>query len=279
MALYGTPLDERAIIYTLQSGGIRNIIHLSDETATKDNVLANLLEFSAGRPSVVYLLGHYEPLPRDVQVRKKFWTHDCYKKPEHRGPSRGVSAERIYQLLSEPDISRACLVSFFFQKRPKIPLAYNRAPRQFLTDFCYADNINRLRYKLEIIEGVPSWSELNEGIERNSQDMILHFAACKVNERAYETKQGGFFTQSLCEVIDTPMPLPDLLATVRKGVQNLIKDADFGPEEHNPCQTPQIYSSHPLDLKDTSILEKFGLFYRPVTCSPQNNSHFRFWFY
>ncbi|KAG8778389.1 hypothetical protein FRC12_025001 [Ceratobasidium sp. 428] len=258
MALYGAPLDERAIICTLQSGGIRDIIHLSDETATKDNVLANLLEVSVGRPSVVYLSGHYEPPPGGgARVQKKFWTHDCYKKPEHRGPSRGVSAQRIYQLLSEPDTSRACL---------------------FLTDFCYADNINSLRYRLEVIEGIPSWSELDEGIERGDQDVILHFAACKANERAFETEQGGFFTQSLCEVMSTPTPLPDLLMTVRKGVQRLIRVGDFGPEEHKACQTPQIYSSHPLDLEDASILEKFGLFYRPVN-PPQSNSRFRSWFY
>ncbi|KAG9102311.1 hypothetical protein FS749_007194 [Ceratobasidium sp. UAMH 11750] len=256
MTLYGAQLDKDAIVKALSSGGVNKIKCLLDGKATKDNVLVNLQNLPTG-PAVVYFSGHHEHPSGRVWPLGKFWTHDCYKKLEHEGPSRGISGNKFFQTLSEPGPPRT---------------------RLFLTDFCEADNVNRLCYMLEVVQGkVPQWVHVAGGHEREDTDKLLHFAACSPGQAAYESDQGGFFTRSLVKVIEQSLTLPELLTDVRfahvlysynsasqeqsfnrEGIRTLI---DEHPPERGGCQIPQIYSSYPFDLADRFILEEFGLFY------------------
>ncbi|KAG8678244.1 hypothetical protein FRC08_017948 [Ceratobasidium sp. 394] len=112
---------------------------------------------------------------------------------------------------------------------------------------------------LEVVQGKdPQWIHVEGGHERADTDKLLHFAACSPSQPAYESDQGGFFTQSLVKVIEQSLNLPELLTDVREGIRTLI---DEHPSLRGSCQIPQIYSSYPFDLADRFIMEEFGLFY------------------
>lgn len=49
----------------------------------------------------------------------------------------------------------------------------------------------------------------------NENDILVHFAAGSPSQRAYESSDGGFFTQSFCKAMKSPKTLPELLKTIR----------------------------------------------------------------
>lgn len=135
----------------------------------------------------------------------------------------------------------------------------NPTQRFLLTDFCFSDNFNNLRYVLEIND-TPRWvqsPDWNPAANLYDVDTLVHFAAGSPDQRAHEFSfTGGFFSQGFCKSMREPRTLATLLETVR----NHVEESMHLHKLDESLQVPQIYSSHPLDLNDANIMKMFGFF-------------------